>query len=92
MQSVSNIDRLCETLGLTPHQSEFLKSNIEKYDVHGIAKRGGVLYIPHRSRGFWNTVVRMVRGAVVDRVGCDGVVARCVRCSGHADLSDRKSH
>ena len=63
------IDKLTKTLRLTPYQSYVLKNNTDKYNVSRLVKRGGVVYAPHISHGFFGYFIKLFRGATADLIG-----------------------
>lgn len=65
----NDIDILAYTLNLSPKQTERLFANPDKYDLSGLAVRGGVLYVPRKNRGIVGMVRRAVFGPSVDIIG-----------------------
>lgn len=74
-----NIDALGQYLNLSRYQFNRLKMNSELYNFSGMQKRGGVLYAPYVSRGFWGRVGRVLFGVRADLIGHDKILLRAQR-------------
>ena len=70
------IDKISFNLRLTPYQSDMLKNNIQKYNMGRIVKRGGVLYVPHMSRGVFGGLVKLVCGVRADLIGQNKILIK----------------
>ncbi|MBQ5700142.1 MAG: hypothetical protein IIV74_02520, partial [Alphaproteobacteria bacterium] len=74
-----NINQLCELMGLNKYQACKLKTHFERYNFDGLQNRGGVLYAPYVTHGFWQYVGRCLFGARADLIGKNSVLLRARR-------------
>lgn len=72
----THFDRLAQNLHLTPYQYETIKSNYDKYDMSGLIKRGGVVYIPRAPGGIFERIWRLVFGTPADLIGQNKILLR----------------
>lgn len=73
------INMLVDCLNLNDYQVHKLKTNYDKYNMSGVQKRGGVLYVPYVSRGFLDMVRAFLFGVPADLIGQNKVLLRAQR-------------
>ncbi|MBQ8255372.1 MAG: hypothetical protein IJY99_00190 [Alphaproteobacteria bacterium] len=73
------INSLSQNLNLSNYQTNRLKKDYDLYNISRIQKRGGVLYVPYLSHGFWGRVGRVLFGARADLIGHDKILLRAQR-------------
>ncbi|MBQ8294719.1 MAG: hypothetical protein IJX89_05030 [Alphaproteobacteria bacterium] len=65
----THFDQLAQILRLTPYQYETIKSNYDKYDMSGLVKRDGVVYVPRAPGGISERIWWLFFGAPADLIG-----------------------
>jgi hypothetical protein len=73
----AHIKDIVDILRLTPYQSYILSENSGIYDMYGIVKRGGVIWIPRKcrlSKDFIDHIGKVFRGPRADLIGPDRVL------------------
>lgn len=70
------IDNLAHNLRLTQYQSDMLKSNIDKYNMGRIVKRGGVVYVPYMAHGIFGRIAKIFCGVRADLIGQSKVLIK----------------
>ncbi len=74
-----NIDTLCQLMGLSQYQACKLKTHFERYNFSRLQQRGGVLYAPYLSNGFWQRVGAFLFGVRADLIGKNKVLLQAQR-------------
>ncbi len=72
----SQMEKIADAMGASEYQKSVLCENAEKYNPHGLIKRGGILYAPHNSNGFIDGIMRLLYGPRADLIGCDHMVVQ----------------
>ncbi len=73
------INMLVDCLNLNAYQAHKLKTNYDKYNISGMQKRGGVLYVPYMSHGLFGAIRAFLFGAPADLIGQNKVLLRAQR-------------
>lgn len=73
------INQLANYLNLNEYQLNKLKINYDKYNIDKLQKRGGVLYAPYASDGFFRGLVFLLLGAPADLIGKSKILLRAQR-------------
>ena len=72
----TNFDTLVKMLNLNNYQVNKLKNCLDRYDLSGLQKRGGVLFVPYVEHGVWQRLVRHLFGPRADLIGADRMLLR----------------
>lgn len=78
----ADIDKLVATLNLTEYQAHVLRTRHHQYDMTGLVKRGGVLYVPRSASdgpGIVHYIRRILFGRRADLIGRDKILLQAVR-------------
>jgi len=75
----TGLQKISETLNLTPYQATVLRVGGDKYDLSRLVMRGGVLYVPYNSRNIIERAVGLIIGRRADLIGGGKILLRAQR-------------
>lgn len=71
-----NFYKLCDAMSLNEYQRQVLQTNYSKYNMHGLVKRGGVLYAPYVQHGLWCKFKKILIGRRADLIGENKIIVQ----------------